>query len=679
VSKAIKKSSTTDASRMDSEADVLAEQIRYHNEKYWVEHKPEISDTEYDKLVERLKTLSPDHPVLIELVEDTATDARAFPKVQHAVPMLSIEKVFTVDDVIAWATDAGAFKGATPEDGIVASYKVDGSSCSLIYEDGKLVRAASRGNGVLGDDITRNARTIDDIPQTVPVFKGARVEIRGEIYMSIASFKAALTQFEKELAEGIAHEEDRPTNPRNYCAGSLKQKDANITRARKLSFMAHAVIGKLPGSDGKTDASNQKTLQKAGFKSSFYKLITVPEEISGAVAEIEAERKSLAYEIDGVVFTINRLALHQELGSTSHHPRFKLAFKFSRDRGETTVKRILWHTTRSGRVSPAMEVAPISLGGATVTLCTLHNAKTVKETGLIVGDKVLLEREVIPYFVQKVSPEVQSKAVLPTKCDSCGSELAWDETDTNLVCKNLGGCPSQLHDYLSYYVSRGVTNMMGIGEKLIAKLIDVKLLKSPVDFYTLKEQDILDNIERQGETSAKNIVAAIQGRREQTLETFLVSLGVKGLGPSVAARLVGHFGTLENLLKADEETLMNVEGVAETMAATIKNGLADRKELIKGLLKHVTLRESEKVDGHLSGKSFCLTGHVEFEYEGKKYDARPEIEALLKSKGADIKNVTKTLTYLVVGADPGSKVDKARKAGVKVIDAAELVKLLNDK
>ncbi|HYF52183.1 MAG TPA: NAD-dependent DNA ligase LigA [Planctomycetota bacterium] len=663
-----------DPSRMDTEADKLAEQIRYHNEKYWVEHKPEISDIEYDQLVEKLRALQPDHPVLVELVEDKSD---GFKKVQHAVPMLSIEKVFTVEDVIKWATGAGAFRSSNPEDGIVASYKVDGSSCSLIYEDGKLVRAASRGNGVLGDDITRNAKTIDDIPHSVPAFKGGRVEVRGEIYMSIASFKAALAKFEKDLAAGHVGEDERPTNPRNFCAGSIKQKDPNVTKERKLSFMAHGAFGKIAGSDGKSDYANQKALEKHGFKIAVYSHVKKPEDVQAAVSGIEAERKRLPYEIDGVVFTINKIALHAELGSTSHHPRFKLAYKFSRDRGETTVKRILWHTTRSGKVSPAMEVAPISLGGATVTLCTLHNAKTVKETGLRVGDKVLLEREVIPYFVQRVPPEPHPEgAVLPTKCDSCGSELSWDETDTNLICQNVGGCPSQLHDYLAYYVSRGVTNMMGVGEQLIAKLIEVGLVKSPADLFTLTEQKILDNLERQGETSARNIVNSIQGRKEQTLETFLVSLGVRSLGPSVASRLVSQLHTLENILNASEEDLMKVENFAETMAHTIREGLRARKPLIQELLKHVTLKVAEKVDGPLSGKSFCLTGHVEFDYDGKHYDARPDIEDLIKSKGGTIKSVSKALNYLVVGDDPGSKVEKAQKAGVSILDAKKLVEML---
>jgi DNA ligase (NAD+) len=653
------------------DVEALAEQVRYHNTKYWVDHKPEISDVEYDRIVEKLRELDPNHPVLAELIEDESS----LPKVAHATPMLSIEKTFKAEDVIKWAEKSGAFNGSK-EDGITAEFKVDGSSCSLIYENGKLVRAATRGDGYTGDNITRNVRTIPDVPQDVPKLKGMNVEIRGEVYMSLASFEEAVKRFEKLLAAGKAREDERPTNPRNYCAGSLKQKDANMTRERKLSFLAHGVIGKLPGTDGKSEVGNMEALVELGFKTPFYQLVSKPEGVEQAIAGIGAQRETLPYEIDGVVFTINKIALHQELGWTSHHPRYRLAYKYSRDRGETKVRRILWHTTRSGRVSPAMEVDPISLGGATVTLCTLHNAKTVKETGVREGDKVLLEREVIPYFVKRLSDDT-SAVELPTECNSCGTKLRWDETETQLVCDNVMGCQSQQLDYLDYYVSRGVVNIVGIGEKLIAKLYDKKLLKSPADLFRLTEKNLLENIEGKAEKSARNAIAAIAACREQSLETFLISLGIEGLGPSVAARLSGHFGTLEALQKSTTEELMNVEGIAETMAQTLHDGLKQRRPLIQDLQSVVTITAPVKIDGHLNGKSFCLTGHIEFEFEGTKYDARGAIEKLIESKGGTIKSVSKALNFLVVGDDPGSKVDKAKKAGVTILDAAGLVKQLS--
>lgn len=662
------KSRTSKKPSDDIEA--VAEQVRYHNQKYWVDHKPEISDVEYDRIVEKLRELDPQHPVLAELIEDESS----LPKVQHATPMLSIEKTFSAEEVVKWAEKAQAFSGS-PEDGITSEFKVDGSSCSLIYEDGKLVRAATRGDGTTGDNITRNVRTIPDVPQEIPALKGLQLEVRGEVYMSLESFKANVARFEKLLAEGKAREDERPTNPRNYCAGSLKQKDANATRERKLSFLAHGSIGKVPGSDGKSEAANMAALVKLGFKTPFFMLVKKPEEVAAAIAGIADARAKLPYEIDGVVFTINRTALHQELGWTSHHPRYRLAYKYSRDRGETKVKQILWHTTRSGRVAPAMEVEPISLGGATVSLCTLHNAKTVKETGVRPGDTVLMEREVIPYFVQNLT-EHKTPVDLPESCESCGSKLRWDETNTQLVCDNVMGCTSQQIDYLQYYVSRGVVNIVGIGEKLIEKLYEKKLLKSPADLYRMTEQDLLANIEGKAEKSARNAIAAIAAVRTQSLDTFLMSLGIEGLGPSVAEKLAGHFGELDPLLKAATEELMNIEGIAETMAQTIHDGLKQRAPLIADLLSVLTLIKPVKVEGHLTGKSFCLTGHVEFDFGGTHYDARPAIEKLIESKGGSIKSVSKALNYLVVGDDAGSKVEKAKKAGVAILDAAALVKML---
>ena len=666
------KSPKTSAGSHD-DVEALAEQVRYHNTRYWVDHKPEISDVEYDRIVEKLREVDPNHPVLAELIED----ASSLPKVPHATPMLSIEKTFKAEDVVKWAEKAGAFSGSK-EDGITAEFKVDGSSCSLIYENGKLVRAATRGDGYTGDNITRNVRTIPDVPQEIAKLKGISVEIRGEVYMSLASFEEAVKRFEKLLAAGKAREDERPTNPRNYCAGSLKQKDPNMTRERKLSFLAHGVIGKLPGTDGKSEAGNMEALVALGFKTPFYKLIEKPAGVDEAIAGIGAQREELPYEIDGVVFTVNRIALHQELGWTSHHPRYRLAYKYSRDRGETAVRRILWHTTRSGRVSPAMEVDPISLGGATVTLCTLHNAKTVKETGVREGDKVLLEREVIPYFVKRLSDDA-SPVTLPSECNSCGATLRWDETQTQLVCDNVMGCKSQQLDYLDYYVSRGVVNIVGIGEKLIAKLYDKQLLKSPADLFRLTEKNLLESIEGKAEKSARNAIAAIAACREQSLETFLVSLGIEGLGPSVAARLAGHFGTLEALQKASTEDLMGVEGIAETMAQSLHDGVKQRKPLIEDLQTVITITAPVKIDGHLSGKSFCLTGHLEFDFDGVHYDARGAIEKLIESKGGTIKSVSKALNFLVVGDDPGSKVDKAKKAGVTILDAAGLVAQLSQK
>lgn len=649
------------------EAEELCRQLTYHDYLYWEKHSPEISDAEYDQLRERLKKIAPDHPQLEKLGERARWKDDLHPPVKHAAPMLSIEKSFEAADVEKWAADCGAFRGSSDDDGVTACYKIDGSSCSLLYAGGQLVRAVTRGDGRTGNDITLNVRRIADIPQEISVRE--RFEVRGEIFLTLEAFEDAVSR------QGLDVDK---TNPRNLCAGTITQNDPREVEKMNLAFMAHTSVEHIPGSNGKNDVSNFEALRKIGFETPFVRHIRTPAEIVETIQEIDRKRDSLPYETDGIVFTINKLALYADLGLTSHHPRYRLAFKFGRQQGETTVKGVRWETSRSGRVCPTMEVEPIKLGGATVRLCTLHHAKLVKEREVAPGDRVLLEREVIPYFVEKRGSGGQAFK-LPEKCPACGSELAWDETRTNLICPNLGGCPAQMQDYLEHYTARSITNMKGVGTEIIKQLVAAGLVKTPPDFFKLTAGQIVEKLERQGETSARNIVASIQSHREQTLEIFLASLGIRGLGPSVAARLANHFGTLAALTSASPEKFMEVEGIAETMAGSIHKGLAERDKLIRDLLEYVTLKESAKVEGHLSGKSFCLTGHVEFDFDGKHYDARPDIEDLIKSKGGTIKSVSKKLDYLVAGEGGGSKSEKAEKAGVKIIDAAGLIKLLEGK
>ncbi|MEI6232943.1 MAG: NAD-dependent DNA ligase LigA [Planctomycetota bacterium] len=659
----------------------IAAQIEHHDELYWKKNVIEISDADYDVLRARLKSLAPDHPVLLRTGEEIKKNEET---VRHAVPMLSIEKSLVPGEIETWAKDDGAFTGTGIEDGLVAAYKVDGSSCSLVYENGNLIQAATRGDGKVGNLITRNVLQIAGLPhQLSHAGESGRVEIRGEIYMSRASFANAVAHFERLLAEGKAKEDERPPNARNYCAGSLMQKDPRDVAQRGLSFMAHGCVGAIPGADGISEAGNFRALKTLGFETPFYKHVTDVSQIALVEAEIDAQRDALPYDTDGVVFTINKLALHVELGATSHHPRYKIAFKYGREQGETTVAGFEWETSRSGRVCPTMIVEPIHLGGATVSRCTAHNAKRVKESNIAVGDRVLLEREVIPHFVKKVSGVESNAGTLPTVCPSCGTELSWDETETNLVCPNLGGCKSQLQDFLEYYVARKAANIDGVGEEWIKKMLDAGLVTTPADYFTVTEEQLLalrqstkTKRKEDKKTIERTIVENIAKAREQSLEMFLVCLGIKGLGTSVSAKLANHFGTLDKVIASTPDDLMKIEGIAETMAAGIVNGLKNRAALIAALKERIVIKEVVKVEGHLSGKSFCLTGHIEFEFDGTKYDARPDIEALIVSKGGTIKSVSKKLNYLVAGDEAGSKLEKAQNAGVSILDAAGLVAML---
>lgn len=652
---------------MSKEIEALEADVRKHNRLYWVEHKPVLSDPEYDRLVEKLRKADPKNPALDEFVEDSGSKG----KIDHEAPMLSLEKYFEVDKVVAWATAGGAFTDPNPC-GLLVSYKVDGTSCSLLYEEGKLVRAATRGNGKRGDDITANARMIAGVPHTIPSKK--KVEVRGEVYMTRASFNEAVASFERAMKLGEATEDDRPSNARNYCAGSLKQKDPKITKERKLSFMAHNCIIHEGGTPQKTEFELLSKVSTCGFEHPMLRVIKKEADVAKAIADVEKARKSLPYDTDGVVFSINAMSIWPELGCTSHHPRYKIAYKFARDQGKTKIIRVNWETSRTGRLAPTIQVEQINLGGADVNLCTVHNAKLVRDWKLAPGDEVLLEREVIPYLVEKTNSGGE-KTVLPSECPTCKTAVEWDGTETQLMCPN-SQCPAQLQDYLAHYVSRKVVNIMGVGETLIEKLLQAKLLKTPADFFRLTEAQIRRGVESQGETSAKNVIDSIAEHKEQTLPTFLYSLGIPALGNTISEKLADKFGTLDKILASGIDDFKG-DKIGEKLAKAIHEGLAMRKDLIKDLLSVVDVKDNKKVVGVLTGKSFCLTGHVEFEYGGKNYDARPDIEALIKSKGGACKSVSKELSYLVAGDGAGDKKERATKLKVPIIDGKALLKMLD--
>jgi len=645
----------------------LAAKVRYHNKLYWIDHKPEISDPEYDQLVEELRKLAPFHAALSEFTEDIGSRA----KVTHEVPMLSLDKVFTAQEIKSWANNGSAFSGDFK--GLVASSKIDGLSCSLLYEDGKLVRAATRGNGKTGDDVTMNALVVQKIPATIASQK--KIEVRGEVYMTRSSFKQNLADFDKRLAAGKADPDERPSNARNFCAGSLKQKDSKVTKERNLSFLAHGLI--LFKDADKVTSENDLLyiLDKLGFETPNRTIVYDEADVDKIIESFDKLKGTLNYDTDGIVWSLNNISTQRKLGFTSHHPRGKIAFKFGREQGETDIAGINWETSRTGRVVPTIELVPIFLGGAKVTYCTGHNAKNILENELWTGARVLMEREVIPYLVKRTK-QSSKKDTLPVNCPSCKTKLEWDETKTDLCCPNAGGCAAQLLDYIIHYASRKVCNIMGLGDELIQQLLDKKLISSPADLYTLTPKILVDKLERQGESSAQKMIDAIQERKEQSLATFLYSLGIPGLGNTVSEKLANAFEDLDSVLKASEAELQEVDKVGLTLASDIKEGLQSRSKLINDLLKHVTIIKPKKITGTLTGQTFCLTGHIEFEYGGKKYDSRPDIEDLIKSKGGIIKSVSKGLSFLVAGDDAGSKLDKAKKQGIPIIDGAKLAKIL---
>jgi DNA ligase (NAD+) len=645
--------------------EVLADEIHRHNVLYWVKHKPEIGDEEYDKLVKRLEQLAPFHPVLSEMIEDDGKTK----KIKHDVPMLSLSKVFTADEVAKWAVGCGAFeKSFKVGGGLVASFKVDGSSCSILYRKGKLVRAATRGQHGEGDDITANLLTIPGIPTTLEPTKYEKldgdIEIRGEVYMSNASFEAYDRAFTALVAAGKEKEDDRSPNPRNLCAGSLKNKDPEVTRSRKLSFMAHNSVGL-----GGTEQQNYWTMKKWGFETPYANVVEDAAGVAAVIAEIDVDRRKLPYATDGIVFGINDTSKHDELGCTGHHPKYRLAFKFARENATTELLDIHWETSRHGKLAPRAELKPVDVGGANVSWTTLFNAKFVADADLRIGDEVKIEREVIPYFLGKTADKGGKPVALPTTCTSCGHAVVWEEPNdkgvsSDLICPNFASCPAQLENYLNHYVSRTCTNMLGVGDEVISRLVASGKLKGPADLFRLTEADVGNN--------GKNIVASIQGRKTQPLATFLISLGIHLLGRDKSPKIAEKFETLDAVLAASKNDFLAIEKVGDGVATAVYEGLKERRQIIDDLLKVVTVEKCIKVVGLLTGKSFCCSGTVEFDWDGRHYDSRPDIQDLIKELGGEAKgSVGSKITALIHGDGAGAKVTEAKSKGVKMMTGAE--------
>lgn len=665
--------------------DLLEAEIEKHNRAYWIDNKPLISDEKYDRLVESLKKLNPKNPLIFSIIDDSKSK-----KIKHNKPMLSLDKVFGADDVVKWANSYGAFNQSTNLNkstdvvqwfkqggGVQVSLKADGCSCSLIYVDGKLKRAATRGNGKEGDDITANVMVISGIPHYLQPNEiedlSGEIEVRGEILMTFKAFKEQLDKFDEAIKNGKEKESDRPSNPRNLAAGSIKHKDPEVTRSRNLSFKAHGAIG-LSGTENQV----LNKLTCFGFSSVSILLAGKESQIFDVINDVKNKIKDIPYPTDGLVFAINDTSRHEEIGCTGHHPKYRLAFKFSRENAETTIENIIWETSRKGKLCPVAQAKPIEIGGATVSLCTLHNAKAVKEHELCIGDTVKIEREVIPYFLGKTKSNNGKRIELPSICPSCNHEVDWDETETQLVCPNVGSCPAQLTDYICYYVSRKITNMVGVGEEIVTKLVDSGLVKSPADLFKLTPEALLKAIERQGDQSAKNVIESIQSRRTQDLAIFLASLGIDHLGTTISEKLAAKFGSLDKILGAKESDLVGIDKIGDKMALKIVNGLKERSGLIKELLHYVKVLEVSIKTGILTGKSFCCSGSVSFEHNGRVYDNRPDIQDLIKDLGGEVKSsVGKGLTALIAGDGAGSKIEDAKKKGIQIMSGEEFQKLIS--
>jgi DNA ligase (NAD+) len=631
---------TTEAGAAVSEIEDLEAQIKHHNKLYWDDAKPEISDTDYDKLVRRLKALAPDSPVLDAM--GPSKPAELGSSFTHAEAMLSLDKCYEPQELADWAT---TFEGSS-----VAMPKFDGIACSLHFDDkGRLVRAVTRGDGKVGDDITANAIHIKDIPKKTKAKKA--LEVRGEIYMS-------LSVFARYKAEGMA-------NPRNLTAGAIKQKDAKKSAAYTLSFAGYDLIG----SDLPTQVDALAYLEEMGFPKVDHYVLDRADVFRG-YEEFAKQRPSLDYEIDGVVFKANSVKEQRRLGHTSHHPRYAIAYKFQGDSGTTKLVDIEWSVARTGAITPVAIVEPVALSGVTVTRASLHHAGFLQKLDLTIGAEVEIVRRggVIPN-VERVVKAGGAKYEIPTECPSCkrGAEMRKDF----LFCKDPSTCRDAIIGQLGHYA--GTTDMMGFGGSILAGAYDAGMLSSPADFYKLTWEQ-LSKLDRCGEKVAKKLIKEVDKKRKLELGTFLRALGIHELGKKISELLANQYGTLDAVLALEEAELAAAHGVGGVIAKSVTEGLKEMRPLIDALAKEVELAAPAKggSTGPLAGKSFVFTGKmVAF--------ARSEGEKRVRALGgAVLGSVAKGLDYLVVGADKTGGPSTKQKAADKLIAAGASLAILSE-
>jgi DNA ligase (NAD+) len=645
--------------------DSLRSQIRHHNYQYHVLDEPEVPDAEYDRLVRQLQDLEKAHPELVTADSPTqrvgAEPIKAFGTIHHILPMLSLDNAFSEDELNDFhrrVTERLDLEIGANID-YAAEPKLDGAAVSLLYEKGQLIRGATRGDGTTGEDITHNVRTIDAVPLKL-MNKGypATLEVRGEVFMPRDGFKA---YNEQALKKG----EKTFVNPRNAAAGSLRQLDPRLTAERPLDIYIYSV-------------------QEWGFK-------VCPERkvvsgIKGCLefyADMGRRRDSLSYDIDGVVYKVDRLDYQQQLGFVSKAPRWAIAHKFPAEEELTIVRDVEFQVGRTGAVTPVARLEPVFVGGVTVSNATLHNMDELHRKDVRVGDTVIVRRagDVIPEVVKTI-PERRPKRTrivkAPAKCPVCHSAVVREEGEAVARCTGGLFCAAQRAEALKHFVSRRALDVDGLGSKLIEQLVAIDRIKTAADLYHL-ERDELAGMDRMGEKSAENLLAAIEQSKDTTLARFLYGLGIREVGEATASSLAAHYGTLKRIMEADEEGLQTAQDVGPIVASRIHSFFAEKhnqtviKSLIdSGLTWKETKPSAKAADGPLSGKTFVLTGTLG---NMTRDEAKDKIQA---AGGKVTGSVSKKTDFVVYGDNAGSKLTKAQKLGIDTIDEDALQKILSD-
>ena len=660
-----------------AEAERLRKELRHHEYLYYVMDAPTITDAEYDRLMIRLREIEAEYP------EDVPADSPTqrvggkvnpeFTEVKHLTPLLSLGNAFSADELRAFDERVrnGLPNGSEVE--YVLEPKIDGLACSLVYENGKLVRAATRGDGVVGENVTANVRTIRAIPLTLTVPAGEEVpellDVRGEVYMPRHEFM----RLNEERAE---KGEAEFANPRNAAAGSLRQLDPQVTAKRSLSFFAYNV-----GNGALEKHSDSLAMLKGyGFKvSENYKVVANIEEAIKFIEEFDAKRSGLAYDTDGAVIKVNAVYQQRILGATGKDPRWAIAYKFPPEQAETTLEDIVWRVGRTGVLTPTAVLTPVKLSGSVVSRATLHNEDFIREKGICIGDRVIINKagEIIPEVLRVVESKrtgEETPVVIPAECPECGWKVERQGSEAAIRCTNPH-CPALGREGLIHFVSRDAMNIEGCGPSVINQLIDSELVRDAADLYSLNKEDLL-KLERMGEKSADNLLKAIEASKENELDKLLFGLGIRHVGAKVARILAEEFGTVKKLLEAQPEQLAAIRDIGDKIAESVVTWLSvptnvDLLErLEKAGLKMEFAVRAKSESNPFFGKTLVFTGTL-------PTLGRAEAQTMAQDVGAKVSgSVSKKTDFVIAGAEAGSKLEKAEKLGVAVIDEATFLEMI---
>ena len=661
-----------------AEAERLRKEIRHNEYLYYVLDAPEITDAEYDRMMVRLREIEAEYPDSVPADSPTQrVGGRAssqFTEVRHLEPLLSLGNVFSAEELRAFDERV---KGGLPEGSrveYVMEPKIDGLACSLIYENGRLVRAATRGDGTVGENVTANVRTIRSIPLVIKAPEGETLpellDVRGEVYMP----RHAFMQLNEQRAE---RGESEFANPRNAAAGSLRQLDPQVTASRSLSFFAYYLVG-----EGAREKHSESlaALARYGFKvSENYKVVENIDAAIKYIADFNELRQGLAYDTDGAVIKVNDVYQQRILGATGKDPRWATAYKYPPEQAETTLEDIDWRVGRTGVLTPTAVLTPVKLSGSVVSRATLHNEDFIRSKDIRIGDRVLINKagEIIPEVLRVVTEKrtgEEKEVEIPTKCPDCGWSVERKGAEAAIRCTNPH-CPALGREGLIHFVSREAMNIEGCGPSVINALLDAGLVRDAADLYSLKKEDVL-KLERMGERSADKLLAAIAASKANELDKLLFALGIRHVGAKVARTLAVEFGSMEALLTAEADQLAAIRDIGAVIAESVVTWLSvpTNRDLLErlaaaGLTMTFTAPASSE-DNPFFGKTLVFTGTM-------PTLGRAEAKTMAQDVGAKVSgSVSKKADYVIAGAEAGSKLEKAQALGVTVLDEAEFLKML---